>query len=186
MTAVADPQTLLLSLVAGDRPAPAQVVQALLTLEKQKKTATYGLGDLGGRWRLLLITGTRKAQKRAGIALGKGRYLPPLVTITYEPGAGDRGETINRVALGALTLTVAGPVRWYARSQILAFDFLRWSLGWGDRPWFTAPLRSGTPEDFFAQPLKKQPFFHYFAIFPQLVAARGRGGGLAIWLRIDD
>ncbi|MEL6333127.1 MAG: hypothetical protein AAFQ76_11110, partial [Cyanobacteria bacterium J06626_26] len=40
-------------------------------------------------------------------------------------------------------------------------------------------------QEFYQQPLKEQAFFKYFWVTDQGIAARGKGGGLALWCRED-
>ncbi|BAY27539.1 hypothetical protein NIES2100_73640 [Calothrix sp. NIES-2100] len=37
--------------------------------------------------------------------------------------------------------------------------------------------------DFYNQPIAKLPFFAFFVITKDFIAARGRGSGLALWIR---
>ena len=38
-------------------------------------------------------------------------------------------------------------------------------------------------ENFYNQPIAKRPFFTFFLVTQDFIAARGRGGGLAVWIR---
>ncbi len=46
-------------------------------------------------------------------------------------------------------------------------------------------IRSGKvqSEDFYNQSIAKLPFFAFFLVNEDFIAARGRGGGLALWIR---
>ncbi len=50
---------------------------------------------------------------------------------------------------------------------------------------YNQPIRSGKveSEDFYNQPIAKLPFFAFFLVTENFIAARGRGGGLAIWVK---
>lgn len=38
--------------------------------------------------------------------------------------------------------------------------------------------------DFYQQKLKEQAFFNYFLVEDDYIAARGKGGGLALWTKV--
>jgi hypothetical protein len=136
---------------------------------------------LEGTWRLQFITGTQKVRK--AVKMGPGRFVPGWVTIELGvEGLIDGTGTIhNRVRFGALDLELTGPCRTDDDRRILAFDFthLRWAIG-------PVTLYRGQVRDpaIFAQAsLKTQAFFSFFVVDGDRIAARGRGGGLAIWSR---
>jgi len=178
----------------ADRPAPDAVVAAMLTLERASKRdrAAVPLPQLLGTWRLAFVTGTQKTRKRAGKAIGAGRYLPGLPTIHIhyrsadDPQRPGLGRAVNRVALGAIALTVTGPIEAIAGKRILAFDFTRWSVAIGSWTAFSGELGGGADSDadFADRPLKTRPFFNYFWVSETAIAARGKGGGLAMWVRV--
>ncbi|MGA1475522.1 MAG: hypothetical protein ACO4AI_10245 [Prochlorothrix sp.] len=184
------------------QPAPAAVVQALIASEQQAKAHRFrhDYGQVLGTWRLTFITGTRKARQRAGIALGAGKFLPAWVKITIGYGQGalptiggqpsptpesdHQGQVLNTVACGGLKLAVGGLVQLH-RNRILAFDFTRMTASLGALPLYSGYIRQGADRErrFYQQPVKEQAFFTYFWITEQAIAARGRGGGLALWVR---
>jgi hypothetical protein len=43
---------------------------------------------------------------------------------------------------------------------------------------------SSNAQQFYQDSIKKQAFFAFFVITPDLIAARGRGGGLALWTKV--
>lgn len=179
----------------NNRPAVAQLVQFLLTAEKKSKKAKENItfDSLVGTWRLYLTTGTQKAKKRAGIVLGKGRYLPQWlkITISYqkseELAAGEiiLGSISNQVVLGAVKLSVSGPVKFFAKTHLLAFDFTRMTLSLFDRSLYSGFIRGGEESEatFYQESIKSQAFFAYFLVTETAIAARGRGGGLALWVK---
>ena len=172
----------------AERPDVKDLVTALQTIEKSSKTA-YTFTELMGTWRLWFITGTKKTRQKAGVALGAGRYLPKLIKIqlTYHANSVDQGEVQNSVELGGLNLCLTGPVKFWPKAKCLAFDFTRVQLRLGKWTLYQGRIK---PEDadqtFFQQPLKEQAFFKYFWVTDQGIAARGRGGGLALWSRSDS
>lgn len=176
---------------AGDRrPAPEAVVSALLQAEKAAKQArsTYPAELLLGQWRLCFTTGTRKLRDRGGIALGKGLYLPRFApagigfasSATAAPLAAS-----NQIQLGGLKLKFTGPAKYLGKKNLLAFDFTQVQVVWGGRSLWQAGFRGGDAKTaaFGETPIAKLPFFAFFLVTEELMAARGRGGGLALWIR---
>ncbi len=166
------------------RPNANDLVTALQAVEKSPKTA-YTFNNLIGTWRLCFITGTKKTRQKAGVALGAGRYLPKIINIqlTYQT-VDDHGSVENSVALGALKLALTGPVKFWPKTRCLAFDFTQMHITLGRLTLYRGRIKPEVAEqDFYQQPLKEQAFFKYFWVTNQGIAARGRGGGLALWYR---
>jgi hypothetical protein len=171
-------------------PTSEAIVTALL--EAEKKRSQYPLQQLLGNWRLGFITGTKKSRQRA--VLGAGRFLPKWLKINLsytaralnsEQPQENAGTILNQIQLGGLQLVVEGPSRFWAKNNIVSFDFTRMTvLLWG-RQIYQGYIRNGQQKEasFYQQSLKEQAFFSYFLIQDQLIAARGRGGGLALWTK---
>lgn len=178
-----------------EKPSSQSVVDSLIKAEKigrnSKKTVEFS--QLVGNWRLCFITGTKKARQRGGIVLGAGRYLPRWLKIelTYTRNALDnasegdyqRGDIENRVQLGGLVIGLSGLVKFFPRKQILAFDFTQMTVKLGNFTVYSGNIRGGksAEQEFYSEPLKKQAFFAYFLVTDEMIAARGKGGGLALW-----
>lgn len=179
----------------SSRPQPQKVVNALANLEKAGKKATIAEGNqkLLGQWRLHFITGTKKTRQRAGIMLGAGRYLPKWIKIQFSYAQtpdltlseAEAGGVENSVKIGALKLTLSGPTKFFPKQKLLAFDFTAFTLQLGNKVLYSGKMRGGdnSRDLFYQEPIKKQAFFRYFLIEEDYVAARGRGGGLALWRR---
>ncbi|MGD1906348.1 MAG: hypothetical protein ACFB0C_10185 [Leptolyngbyaceae cyanobacterium] len=174
----------------GKAPAAPTVVDALLAMEKQaKKEKRLSYEQLLGTWRLGFITGTVKTRQRAGTVLGAGRFLPKFVGIRlkYEAtdGTAGIGTVENSVTLGALRLQLTGPTRFWPQTNSLAFDFTQLEIRLGGLRLYSGELRGGAARSaaFQTETLKDQAFFTYFWATEQGIAARGRGGGLALWVR---
>ncbi|MCP6761482.1 MAG: hypothetical protein NHB32_22705 [Fischerella sp. CENA71] len=176
---------------AGDRPKATAVVNALLQAEKAAKyqKIQYPFTSLLGQWRLYFTTGTRKLKKRGGIELGRGFYLPKLASAHICFAATDitdgKGEIGNQVQLGPLLLKLTGPAKYLGKKNLLAFDFTQMHISLFGRVVYKQQIRGGKSqtEDFYNQTIAKLAFFSFFLITEDLIAARGRGGGLAIWIR---
>ena len=179
-----------------ERPSPDSKVSALLEREKSAKQnlVSYQLSELTGTWRLCFITGTKKARDRAGVVMGAGRYLPQVVKIqlSYFPSDLPRennsdfepGKVENSVTLGFLNFRLTGPVKLLSKRNILAFDFTKAEVkifGWKIYDSYIRGGRETSDEKFFSERIGKQAFFAYFFVSQEAIAARGKGGGLAIW-----
>jgi hypothetical protein len=174
------------------RPKPEVLVNALLQAEKTAKQQrlTYSFESLVGKWRLCFATGTKKARERGGIILGKGLYVPKIVAIHISLNAAleqdlGRGEIGNQVQLGSISLKLTGPAQYLGKKNLLAFDFNQMVISLFGRVVYKKQIRSGKvqSEDFYNQPIAKLPFFAFFVVNEDFIAARGRGGGLALWIR---
>ncbi|BAZ31790.1 hypothetical protein NIES4074_42630 [Cylindrospermum sp. NIES-4074] len=173
-------------------PTTSLLVDALLQAEKATKhqRLTYPFESLVGKWRLCFATGTRKVRKRGGIILGKGFYLPKFVAaqISFSAALGEdagRGEIGNQVKLGSVLLKLTGPAKYLGKKNLLAFDFTQMLFSLFGLAVYNGQIRSGKvqAEDFYNQPIAKLPFFAFFLVTEDFIAARGRGGGLALWIR---
>jgi len=171
-------------------PLASEVVTALLKAEKiaKKEKITYSWEDLIGTWRLCFVTGTKKTRKKAGVVLGAGRYLPRLVRISLqysslEEPLENQGTVENSVEIGSLQLSLTGPVKFIAPKNILAFDFTRMRVKLLGLTLYDGYIRDGKAKEasFYNDRISKQAFFAYFYITDSAIAARGRGGGLALW-----
>lgn len=187
------------ALLGSDQPLPAAatIVTALQEAEKIAKHAPAQSNWQGilGDWRLGFITGTRRSRQRAGVVLGAGRFLPRWLSIKIsyraatleedQPHPEPSGTVINQIELGPLQLSVTGPTRFWAKRNILSFDFTRLELAVFGKVLYQGYIRNGQDREasFYQQPLKEQAFFSYFLVQDQWIAARGKGGGLALWTR---
>ncbi|MBI4783583.1 MAG: hypothetical protein HY785_20040 [Oscillatoriophycideae cyanobacterium NC_groundwater_1537_Pr4_S-0.65um_50_18] len=180
---------------AGQQRPPAKtVVAALLEAEKTAKQQRlrYPFSSLQGTWRLCFTTGTRKA-KRGGIALGNGFYMPKLAPayITFaaaHPAAESQpelGEITNQIQLATVKLRLTGLCRYSSPKNLLAFDFNHMQIAAFNRPLYQGAFRGGKEqaEKFSQLSIAKLPFFAFFCVTEGYIAARGRGGGLALWRR---
>jgi hypothetical protein len=173
-------------------PDTGVMVDALLLAEKTAKQQrlSYPFACLQGQWRLCFATGTRKVRKRGGIVLGKGFYVPKFAKAqiffsTACEQALNRGEIGNQVQLGAVLLKLIGPAQYLGKKNLLAFDFTQMQISLFGRVIYNGQFRGGQAktEEFYNQAIAKLPFFAFFLVTQDLIASRGRGGGLALWIR---
>ncbi|MGB3653260.1 MAG: hypothetical protein WBA41_18845 [Rivularia sp. (in: cyanobacteria)] len=172
----------------GTKPRSADVVVALIEAEKTAKQTkvNYSYSQLLGNWRLGFITGTKKTRKRAGVVLGAGKFLPKLVKIQLVYNQSESQTVENSVQFGLLKIVLTGPVQFYSKKNILAFDFTRMQLSLSGLNLYQGYIRGGKDREanFYKQTLKEQAFFTYFLIEDSYIAARGKGGGFDLWTRI--
>ena len=173
-----------------EKPAPELVVEALLEAEKssKKNKDKYSIDRLFGSWRLCFITGTKKTRAKAGIVLGAGKYVPNWVriTIAYKKEEFSGGKVDNLVEFGPLKLCVSGPIKLVPDTNILAFDFTRMTVSIFGFNLYSGYIRDGknSEEKFYQTSLKDLgSFFVYFLVTDDYIVARGKGGGLAIWVK---
>jgi hypothetical protein len=179
------------------QPSADTVVAALLEAETtaKKNKIRHSFNQLIGNWQLCFITGTKKTRQKAGIVLGAGRYIPQWIAkiqIAYaaEPvGEGEENSEIGRVEnsvqVGTMKLTLSGPTK-FLPNNILAFDFTRITVKLLGKTVYQGFIRGGEAREaeFFSLSVGKQAFFAYFLVEEGMLAARGRGGGLALWGRV--
>jgi hypothetical protein len=172
-------------------PAAKAVVEELLRAEKTAKQTQvrYTYSQLLGTWRLGFITGTKRSRQRAGVILGAGRFLPSWVKIhlsySQSESSQEQGTVQNSVEFGPLQLVLTGPTQFWSKMNILAFDFTRMKVSLFGLKLYDGYIRGGQNREahFWEQSLKEQAFFTYFLVQNQSIAARGRGGGLALWTK---
>lgn len=170
----------------GDRPVTKEVVNALLQAEKAAKPCklVYPLELLFGQWRLC-FTAPKNAHLKSGVALGRGFYVPQIAPaqIAFRPSQNlGAAEITNSLQFGSLQLKLTGPARYLGKKNLLAFDFIHMELSLFSRVVYSGGFRGGKlkAKDFEQQSLAKLPFFAFFLVTKDFIAARGRGGGLAL------
>lgn len=167
---------------ADSSAAPADVFQALRTLESAKLPTDDWPATIGGtvspgrRWRLVFTSGTKEVQKAMkGVGQGSGKYFPLTAVQRWDASA---GQIENGIFLGFLgALTFSGPYAFKGKKLSFDFDTLKLKLGPAT---FEFKLKDKIV-DYVPGP--KDPFFLFFYVGEDLVAARGRSGGVAFWAR---
>lgn len=174
------------------RPAASEVVRALVEAEKAAKQQHLGLpfAAFAGAWRLCFTAG-RTARQTGDIISGRGFYIPRVVPAQigfYPDAAGDNSQTgtiTNQVQVAGVTLQFSGVCRYLGRKNIVVFDFLQLDVKPFGRSLLQKEIRGGSikADDVRSGTVKNLPFFAFFAASDRFIAARGRGGGLAIWVK---
>lgn len=181
-----------LSRSSSTQPKSEAVVEALLEAEKTTKQTKerYHFSQLLGSWRLGFVSGTKKVKGKAGVFPGAGKFLPFWVKIKLSYSQlevqKEQGRVENSVKVGPLQIILTGPFLFMSDKNILAFDFTQMQLYLSGVSLYRGYIRGGKHREthFFEQKLKEQAFFSYFLVRDNYIAARGRGGGLALWTKI--
>ena len=144
----------------------------LLVLERQAREHGTGLdaAALQGCWQLELVwpKGSRRPSAFSG-------WLLRGLSARLEISANAEGLALsNAVNLGPLELRFRGVGQLLGRRPLLQFSFQQLQVSLGGRLWIQRDL----PEP----AARRLPFFALIARDPSgWLAARGRGGGLAVW-----
>ena len=173
----------------SDRPEAKEVVKALLQAEKAAKQQklVYPLESLFGQWRLC-FTAPKNAHFKSGVALGKGLYIPQIapaqISFCSSQNLGEARIT-NSLQFGSLQLKLTGPTRYLDKKNLLMFDFTQVEILLFNRAIYSGWFRGGKLKnaDFYKRSVAKAPFFAFFRVTEDFIAARGRGGGLALWVK---
>jgi hypothetical protein len=173
-------------------PSTQDTFTALLNAEKHshRNKPHYQFEQFLGSWQLCFINGTNKSRSQFATLLKDGFYLPPLIPIkiTYSASPDDetklhQGRVSNTVTVGLVQFTLEGPCKFIEKKNILAFDFTYLTMFILGKKIYSQNIRGGKKSDekFFSQSISRQAFFSYFLVTDTFIAARGRGGGLALW-----
>lgn len=187
VTALPTPQVLEVA-ASGAKPSAQQVTAALLDSERQTKAERrqFSPEALLGTWRLR-FTAPKKPTYKAGKPQGSGFYVPGLAiaTIRFNRDDHDQLTIQNQLQVGPAKLRFTGPAKFLPKKNLLAFDFVRLQVLVGNLTLINLPLRSKAAKagDFATTSVAKLPFFSFFVTEEGYVAARGRSGGLALWVK---
>jgi hypothetical protein len=188
-----DFQTILDSAARStDRPTKDVMVTALQAAElaARREKLVIPFDSLVGEWRLCFATGASRDKQRGGIQLGKGYYFPKFTpaSIAFTRDADSAtGTATNRLVVAAVQFQFTGPCRYPGKKNLLAFDFTQIQMKILGATVYQGKIRSGKRggKDFDQLTIAKLPFFAFFWASSTAIAARGRSGGLALWVRED-
>eukprot|EP00529_Nitzschia_sp_RCC80_P027289 CAMPEP_0113502544 /NCGR_PEP_ID=MMETSP0014_2-20120614/33625_1 /TAXON_ID=2857 /ORGANISM="Nitzschia sp." /LENGTH=253 /DNA_ID=CAMNT_0000397367 /DNA_START=105 /DNA_END=869 /DNA_ORIENTATION=+ /assembly_acc=CAM_ASM_000159 len=182
-----------------------KVVDALLDLEKlqrQKNKADPTTSDAtldalsgngGGSWRLIFTTGTIDTQKKTGTRIN---YFPVKATQSFKKGT-DPWYIENGIYLGDFpVIKFSGDFDWTLQKSgvtKLTFDFSALQLfgTWditlkkGEAAGLGAKSGLGSENNVKLEEQGKRAFFNWISADEKIATARGGGGGLALWKRVD-
>ena len=151
----------------------------VLALERRSRSQGSGLTRerLQGRWRLDQLWSQRQTQPQTATA-ALLRALQATLAISPSP-EGDGLAVLNSVQFGGLQLCFSGEGQLRGRRPLLEFWFTELELRCGNHTLWRQAI-AGPPEP------RKRPFFALIAREgdgeSSWLLARGRGGGLALWV----
>ena len=189
MTELMDAESILTA-AAGTLPRPtaAATVMALLQTEESiRQTRTqFTESDLLDNWRLHFVSAGKVnlISKRL-----RGFFLPSFLPAQIGFQRSDTNDSAplcvtNQITIGLIQLKFTGPARFESKKNLLGFDFTRLEvIVLGQRVYEGAVPSSRTNQKFQDISIGKLPFFAFFAVTDGFIAARGRGGGLAMWVK---
>eukprot|EP00192_Tetraselmis_astigmatica_P005362 CAMPEP_0117674522 /NCGR_PEP_ID=MMETSP0804-20121206/15089_1 /TAXON_ID=1074897 /ORGANISM="Tetraselmis astigmatica, Strain CCMP880" /LENGTH=529 /DNA_ID=CAMNT_0005483409 /DNA_START=75 /DNA_END=1664 /DNA_ORIENTATION=- len=173
------------------------VFRAITCLEKAKDK-DVSLQGINGRWRLQWTTGTAKVSANVN-RKGDGSYFPVRAEQSFDVGS---MRIRNGIYLGPLSFYFDGPFKWDDLRGVLEFTFTRVSLALGSLGPWSKEIQASDWEDLKAGEeqvtsgrgkvtstkgkRKAVPFFKFVLADGEVIAARGRGGGLALWRRVGE
>jgi hypothetical protein len=157
--------------------SPEVSARELLQLEQQARRSGSGVeaDALQGCWQLQLVW--PKGQQRASAFSG---WLLRGLSARLEIGTDPEGLLLsNAVNLGAVELRFRGRARLEGKRPLLLFSFEQLQLSLGGWRLVERTLPAPAPQ--------RMPFFALIHRDPSgWLAARGRGGGLALWQLADN
>ncbi len=176
---------------SSDRPTTDVMIATLQAAEiaARREQLAIPFESLLGEWRLCFATRVNKDRQRGGIKLGRGYYFPKLtpasITFTGDLASSPLGTITNQLSVGLIQILFTGPCRYPGKKNLLAFDFTQIQLKILGTTVYQGKIRSGKigTRDFAASSIANLPFFAFFWVSTNGIAARGRGGGLALWVR---
>mmetsp|Transcript_16795 Transcript_16795/g.41237 ORF Transcript_16795/g.41237 Transcript_16795/m.41237 type:complete len:341 (+) Transcript_16795:576-1598(+) len=182
------------------------VFASIAALEKVKKAERRVVGaELNGQWRLVYTSGTKKVAANLNRAGFGGSYFPLPAVQSFDM---ENSRIRNGIYLGPIKFYFDGPFVWREKLSMLEFTFTRvslalgplgpWSVDIDDGKWDQVKAAEQTASEGQGMVEKKggskakgagsgkagaNPFFKFVHTDDKCIAARGRGGGLALWSR---
>lgn len=189
MTELMDAESVLIAAVGTSlRPTAAATVMALLQTEESIRQARtqFTESDLLGNWRLHFVSAGKVNLTTKRL---RGFFLPSFLPAQIGFQRSDMNDSVplcvtNQITIGLIQLKFTGPARFELKKNLLGFDFTRLEIiVLGQRVYEGAVPSSRTNQKFQDISIGKLPFFAFFAVADGFIAARGRGGGLAMWVK---
>ncbi len=178
---------------------PDAVLNALESLEKNCKfkfkqdPSAFSqdiMDNITGEWRLIFTTGTRERQKKSG---GRVNYFPlkaiQKFDATVEPKIIENGIYVGDFPL----IRFSGDFDFDERRRKLEFDFdmieilglIKINLSRKDVAKIGATTGLGSANNEKLADTGRRAFFDWISADEEIATARGGGGGLALWKRVD-
>jgi hypothetical protein len=181
--------TVLSAVTTSSKPPAAAVVTALLQAEKSTKgdRRQFPVASLMGDWRLCFST---MGKVKLGDKQLRGFYLPSWLPAQIGFAAsGVEAYLIaitNQITVGLVSLKLSGPAKFIEKKNLIGFNFTQIEIKILGQTVYNGKFPSPREGKVFGDvAIGKLPFFAFFEVNEQFIAARGRGGGLAIWAKAD-
>lgn len=173
--------------IAGSKPTASTIVGALLDTEKSTKQTRrqFPVDSLMGDWRLFFATPgkVKRGDKRL-----RGFFLPSWIPaqISFQPS--DMSDApiavTNQITIGLVQLKLSGPAKYLDKKNLMGFDFTHIEVKILGQTVYNGKFPSPRAGKVFGDiTIGQLPFFAFFEVNEKFIAARGRGGGLAIWVQ---
>lgn len=185
------------SIESSPRPSSASLVTALQQAETaaRRDKLVIPFDELLGEWRLAFATGANKSKSTS--KPDKGFYLPKFtpasIAFTREDDSSITATVTNQLEVGLVKFKFTGPCRYLEKKNIVVFDFTEIYFYILRQKIYQSKIRSGKDnvpkfeelsiDKNGADTIANLPFFSFFWTSPTGIAARGRGGGLALWTK---
>mmetsp|Transcript_20592 Transcript_20592/g.56856 ORF Transcript_20592/g.56856 Transcript_20592/m.56856 type:complete len:167 (+) Transcript_20592:404-904(+) len=157
--------------------------------KEDEAVAQTTLQNLTGSWRLIFTTGTAKTQQQRG----RINYFPIKAVQSFDTTASPM--TIeNGIYFGNWpALRFSGTMDFDLQKRRLEFDFdglellglLNLQLGQGQAVSLGAKTGLGSESNVANAAKQKSAFFNWISADTNIATARGGGGGLALWKRVE-
>lgn len=199
-TEIQDAKALLCRAAETKLENPDRVLDALECLERNCKqkfkedSAAFSkdiMDNISGEWRLIFTTGTKERQKKSG---GRVNYFPlkaiQKFDATVEPKVIENGIYAS---WDLPLLRFSGDFDFDERKRKLEFDFdlieilglIKIKLGRKDVAKIGASTGLGSANNEKLADSGRRAFFDWISADDSIATARGGGGGLALWKRVD-
>lgn len=180
---------------ASDPDIVLESMESLEKLMRQKRkiegesVAQDVLNHLTGSWRLIFTTGTKKTQDQFKTRIN---YFP-LKAIQSFDATKDPMAIQNAIYIGDFALIkFEGDFTFDLRKSKLEFNFdkvsvfgITFNLGKGDAEKMGAASGLGSDSNVKNSQKDRKAFFNWISADENIATARGGGGGIALWQRVE-
>ena len=199
-TEIQDAKALLNRAAVTKLENPDRVLDALELLEKNAKKMLKEdsaalkddiMGNISGEWRLIFTTGTKERQKKSG---GRVNYFPLKAIQTFDATVEPMVIENGIYAWDLPLIRFSGDFDFDERKRKLEFDFdlieilglFKIKLGRKEVAQIGASTGLGSKNNEKLADSGRRAFFDWISADESIATARGGGGGLALWKRVDS
>jgi hypothetical protein len=173
--------------IGSRRPPASTVTSALLQLEREQRRnkAVTDVSQLIGQWRLMVSANPTSANP-----FSRPLYFPLRAHQTFiaDDSGPESGLFDNGIFVLGSEMRFRGPYRWVVgnsgRANRLEFTFASLSIKVGPLGPFVFNGIDKEGSELGDRTAKDLPFFTFFLARNGIAAARGRGGGVALYRRV--